>query len=82
MSLSARGCTKGHRSLAMECLAARYSTHLLRRHVEGDRPEVHLLVRVAARHDEEEAGALGAARPQPPEPEHHGPLVLLHDLTG
>ena len=61
----------------------RYSAaHLLRRHVKGDRPEVDLLVRVNARHDEEEAGALGAAGPQPPEPEHHGSLVLLHDLKG
>ena len=57
-----------------------HGAHLLRRHVEGDRSEVDLLVRVDARHDEEEAGALGAARPQPPEPEHHGSLVLLHDL--
>ena len=40
--------------------------HLLRGHVEGDRPEVHLFVRVNARHDEEEAGALGAAGSQPP----------------
>ena len=67
------------RRIEVEALS---STHLLRWHVEGDRPEVHLLVGVDARHDEEEAGALGAAGPQPPQPEHHGSLVLLHDLTG
>ena len=53
----------------------------MRGHVEGDRPEVHLLVRVNTGHDEEEAGALGAAGPQPSQPEHHGSLVLLHDLA-
>ena len=55
-------------------------THLLRRHVEGDSPEVDLLVGVNAGHDEEEAGALGPARPQPAESEHHGSLVLLDHL--
>ena len=53
----------------------------MRGHVEGDRSEVHLLVGVNTGHDEKEAGALGAARPQPSQPEHHGSLVLLHDLA-
>ena len=34
--------------------------HLLWGDVEGDRPEVDLLVAVDARDDEEDAGALGA----------------------
>ena len=50
------------------------------RHIEADGPEVDLLVGVDAGHDEEEARALGAPRPQPPQPEDDGSLVLLHNL--
>ena len=39
--------------------------HLLRRHVEGAGAQVHAPVLVDAGHHEEEAGALGAAAPQP-----------------
>ena len=38
---------------------------LLWRHAEGDGPEVDLVVLVDAGNDEEDAGSLGAARPQP-----------------
>ena len=54
--------------------------HLLGRNIEADGPEVDLLVGVDAGHDEEEARALGAPRPQPPQPEDDGSLVLLHHL--
>ena len=56
-------------------------THLLRRHVERHRPDVDLLVGVDARHDEEEAGPLGAAGAKAAQPEHDGSLVLLDHLT-
>ena len=46
------------------------------------RPEVDLLVGVNAGKDEEYARPLGSARPQPAQPEYHGPLVLLHHLDG
>ena len=57
-----------------------YGPHLLGRNIEADGPEVDLLVGVDAGHDEEEARALGAPRPQPPQPEDDGSLVLLHHL--
>ena len=41
---------------------------------------VDLLVVVYAGQDEEDAGPLGAAVPQPPQPEDDRPLVLLHHL--
>ena len=41
---------------------------------------VHLLVVVYAGQDEEDAGPLGAAVPQPPQSEDDRPLVLLHHL--
>jgi hypothetical protein len=56
-------------------------SHLLRGHVEGDRPEVDLLVRVDAGHDEEEAGTLGSAGPQATQAEYHRSLVLLYHLV-
>ena len=52
----------------------------MRRHVEGDGPEIDLLVGVDTRHDEEETRTLGAPRSQSTQSEHHGPLVLLDDL--
>ena len=42
---------------------------LLWRHAEGDGPEVDLVVLVDAGDDKEDAGALGAARPKPTQPE-------------
>ena len=42
---------------------------------------VDLLVVVYAGQDEEDAGPLGAAVPQPPQPEDDRPLVLLDNLT-
>ena len=53
---------------------------LLRRHVEGHGPEVHLLEGVHTRHDEEEAGALGATGAEPAQPEHNGSLEFLDHL--
>ncbi len=54
--------------------------YLLRRDVKGDCSEVDLLVGVDARHHEEEAGALGAARSQSTQAENDGPLVFLNHL--
>ena len=54
--------------------------HLLRRHVEGDRPQVDLFVGVHTGHDEEETGAFGAAGSQTTKSEHYCPLVLLNHL--
>ena len=64
----------------INCLPISIVTGLLWRHIERDCPEVDLLVRVDARHHEEKSRALGTARPQPAESEHHGSLVLLHNL--
>lgn len=46
----------------------------------GSEPEVELLVRVDAGDHEEEARAPRPALHQPPNPEHHCPLVLLYHL--
>ena len=56
------------------------TTHLLRWHVKGERPHVHLLVWVDAGDDEEDAGAAGAAREETAKAEDHRSLVFLHNL--
>ena len=45
-------------------------------------PEVDAAVGVNAGHHQHQARALGAARPEPAQPEHHRTLVLLHNLPG
>ena len=45
-------------------------------------PEVDAAVGVNTWHHQHQARALGAARPEPAQPEHHRPLVLLHNLAG
>ncbi len=67
-----------------QCLIVieRLGTDLLWRDVERDGPEVDLLVGVHARHDEEEAGPLGATGAEATQAEDHRPLVLLHNLRG
>ena len=57
-------------------------TDLLRRHVEGERPHVDLLVGVDAGHDEEDARPAGSAAEEAAEAEDDDALVLLHDLDG
>ncbi len=55
-------------------------TDLLRRHVEGDGPEVDASVGVDAGDDGEDAGPLGPALAESPEAEDDGTLVLRHHL--
>jgi hypothetical protein len=55
-------------------------THLLRRHVERERPHVDLLVRVNAGNDEEDPGAAGAAGQKSTETKDDDALVLLNNL--
>ena len=54
--------------------------HLLWRDVKADRPEIHLLVSINTRHDEEEAGTLGSPSSQSTQAEDDRPLVLLDHL--
>ena len=55
-------------------------TYLLRRHVEGDRPQINLAVGVNAGNDEEDAGPLGSPLQQSPQSEDDCPFVLLDNL--
>ena len=50
------------------------------RDVKADRPEIHLLVSINTRHDEEEAGTLGSPSSQSTQAEDDRPLVLLDHL--
>ena len=50
------------------------------RDVKADRPEIHLLVSINTRHDEEEAGTLGSPSSQSAQAEDDRPLVLLDHL--
>ncbi len=54
--------------------------YFLWRHVERDRPEVDLLVRVDARHHEEQTRTLRTAGPQPTQTEDDGSLIFLDHL--
>ena len=54
--------------------------HLLWRDVKADRPEIHFLVSINTRHDEEETGTLGSTSPQSTQAEDDRPLVLLDHL--
>ena len=54
--------------------------HLLRRHVEGERPHVDLLVRVHAGDDKEDPRPARATAQQATKAEDHHALVLLDNL--
>ena len=55
--------------------------NLLRGNIKTDCPEVHFLVGVNTRQDEEYPGSLGASSSQPAQTEDDRPLILLNHLN-